>query len=66
MKTGNKFVKSIVLHIKYPYTALIIATIWISMAIITINQNQNNFETLIIATSICTLIIALIGFKTPK
>lgn len=66
MKTGNKFVKSIVLHIKYPYTALIIAVMWIGMAMIVINQKQSDFETLIVATSICTLIIAFIGFKTPK
>lgn len=66
MKFGNKFIKNIMLHIKYPYTALIIAIIWISMAIIIIHQNQDDFEILIIGTSICTLIIAFIGFKLPK
>ena len=66
MKSGNKFVKSIILHIKYPYTALIIAVMWIGIAIITVNQQKSDFELLIGLTAICTLIIATIGFKTPK
>ena len=64
--SNNKMMKNIVLHIKYPYTALIIAVMWISMAMIVSVQEEDNIELLVIATSICTLIIALIGFKKPK
>ena len=63
---NNKFLKNIILHIKYPYTALVIAVMWIGISLIVVNQDSDNFEFLIIATSICTLIIALIGFKSPK
>lgn len=57
---------NIIFHIRYPYAALIIAIIWIGMAIIIVNEEDPQIETLVIATSICTLIIAATGFKTPK
>ncbi|MDE5540022.1 MAG: hypothetical protein K2J20_06005 [Bacilli bacterium] len=57
---------NIIFHIRYPYAALIIAIMWIGMAIIIVNQENPQTETLIIATCICTLIIAFTGFKSPK
>lgn len=65
MNTNNKFMKNMIIHIKYPYTALIITIMWIGMAII-ISKQQKNLETLIIATSLATLVIATVGFKSPK
>lgn len=62
----NKLLKNMFLHIKYPYTALVISVMWISMAIIITKQERSNFEFLIIATAMCTLVIALRGFSTPK
>jgi hypothetical protein len=64
--TNNKFIKSIVLHIKYPYTALIISVMWIGMAIIISAQQRSDFEVLTVATAICTLIIAITGFRPPR
>lgn len=66
MNNKNKFIKNIMLHIKYPYTALIITVMWIGIAIIVAAQQREDFEILIIATAICTLLIASIGFKLPK
>lgn len=66
MSTNNKFIKNLILHIKYPYTALIISVMWIGIAIIVSVQQQSSFETLVIATAICTLIIAATGFRSPK
>ena len=63
---SNKLIKNILFHVKYPYTAAIIAIMWVSMAIIIINQNLNNLEILLSITSLCTIIISLIGFKSPK
>ncbi len=62
---SNKFLKNLMLHIKYPYTALIISVMWIGMAII-ISKQPDHLETLVFATAICTLIVAGIGFKSPK
>ncbi len=58
--------KNIFYHIKYPYTALIIAIVWISIAIIIVNQMSDYIEEIVIATIITTIIIAYRGFKTPK
>ena len=63
---NNKTIKNIILHIKYPYTALVISIMWISMTMIISSQGTQNLEVLILATAVCTLIIAVIGFKTPK
>lgn len=58
--------KNFLLYIRYPYTAGIIAIMWISMAIILIKQKGNNLELFVILTSFCTLYIAYRGFKTLK
>ena len=63
---NNKTMKNIILHIKYPYTALIITVMWISMAMIISSQDGKNLEILIGATAVCTLIIAAVGFRSPK
>jgi hypothetical protein len=38
---NNRFIKNIVLHIKYPYTALKIAVMWIGIAIIITTEQKN-------------------------
>jgi hypothetical protein len=63
---NSKNMKSILFHIKYPYTALIITIMWIGMAMIISSQKGENLEILIFATAICTLIVAKLGFKVPK
>ena len=62
----NKFLTNVMVHIKYPYTSLIIAVMWIGIAIIIVAQNQVNFEILVVATALCTLLVAISGFKVPK
>jgi len=66
VKNNDKLIKNILVHIKYPYTAIIISIMWISIALIIVKQGVENLEILIGLTSLCTLIIAAIGFKTPK
>ena len=62
----NNFMKSLLLHIKYPYTALIIAVMWIGMATIIWIQSATEVELLITATAVCSLVVAIIGFASPK
>lgn len=64
MKQNKKL--NIAFHVRYPYTAIIIATIWIGIVLIILNQKNENCELLIGAASLCTLIIAIIGFKSPN
>ncbi len=62
----NKTVKNMLIYIKYPYTALVIATMWIGIAIIISKQNGENLELLISLTALCTLFIAYRGFRIIK
>ncbi|MDR2064023.1 MAG: hypothetical protein LBQ02_04560 [Candidatus Nomurabacteria bacterium] len=62
----SNFIKNLIMHIKYPYTAAIIAVMWVGVAIIVSVQNTNNMEVLISITALGSLIIANIGFKSPK
>ncbi len=64
MKQNKKL--NIVFHVRYPYTSIIIAIIWIGIVLIILNQKNENCELLIGATSVCTLIMAIIGFKSPN
>jgi len=65
MSKGNKIIKNVMIHVKYPYAAFVIAIMWIGMAII-IPYQKDNLEILIATTSIATLIIAMIGFRSVK
>ena len=58
--------KSILAHIKYPYTAGIIAVMWIGTALILALTGGVDFEILVVATAVVSLIIAAIGFSSPK
>lgn len=62
----NDFGKKLLLHIKYPYTAIVIAIIWIGTALIVNLQENPQVEILVITTAIVSLIIAAIGFSSPK
>lgn len=64
MKQNNKL--NIIFHTRYPYTAAIIAIMWIGMSIIILCEKSSEYELLIGLTAISTLIIAVLGFKSPK
>jgi hypothetical protein len=63
---NNDFTKKLMLHIKYPYTAAVIAIMWLGAATIINLQQSANMEFLVVATAICSLVIAIIGFTSPK
>jgi glucose-6-phosphate-specific signal transduction histidine kinase len=63
---SDNFMKNLVLHIKYPYTAVTIAVMWLGIAIIIGLQQSADMELLVIATVVSSLIVAIIGFASPK
>ncbi|MCL2869844.1 hypothetical protein FWF48_03505 [Candidatus Saccharibacteria bacterium] len=63
---ANNFVRNLLIHIKYPYTALVISAMWISMAFIIGLQEHPQTELLVVLTAICSLIVAVVGFSSPK
>jgi hypothetical protein len=62
----SNFAKSLIAHIKYPYTAGIIAVMWIGMAVILVLNGGKDFEILLVSTAAVSLVIAAIGFSSPK
>lgn len=54
------------MYIKYPYTAIIIAVMWICIIAIISKQNGANLERILILTSITTVYLAYRGFKPIK
>ena len=55
-------IKEVILFIKYPYTAGVIATIWLGSAILmAISQDLNGVNIVVIDVFV-SVVIALIGF----
>ena len=66
MINKNNFFKNFLLHIKYPYTALIITIMWLGITLTIWLQGETHADLLIILTAILSIVIALIGFSSPK
>lgn len=62
---NQSFIKSLLLHIRYPWTAVVILIIWVGVAVIAsfIQPTTNELMVLIGVNGLATLIIALVGFK---
>ncbi|MCL2280685.1 hypothetical protein FWC31_02260 [Candidatus Saccharibacteria bacterium] len=59
--------KEILLQVRYPYTAGVIAIIWIGLAALaTIRTDGLMLEVLISVGSVFSIIVAAIGFNSPK
>ena len=59
--------KEILLQVRYPYTAGVIAMIWIGLAVLaSIRPAGLMLEVLIGVGCVFTIIIAAIGFSSPK
>ncbi len=58
--------KTLVMQVRYPYTAGVIATIWLgSAALLAINQDMS-IQRIVVLNSLASIIIAILGFTTPK
>ncbi len=55
--------KEVVLFIKYPYTAGIIATIWLGGAILLAIDHDIPFVKIVLINMFCSVLIAFIGFS---
>lgn len=61
----TNFTKNLILHIRYPWTALVILILWLGTAALCIIENYSSDNIIILtsASSIATLILAIVGFK---
>ena len=58
--------KDFLLFIKYPYTAGIIAVIWLGSVLMVALADDLNLLEVIVVDLVATLLIALIGFSDKK
>jgi hypothetical protein len=58
--------KQWVLQMRYPYTAGVIALIWIGSALLAIIRPEINVQTVMLLVALATLLIAVVGFSSPK
>ena len=58
--------KEVVLFIKYPYTAGIIATVWLGSAALMAIDNDVPFVTIILINMTTSVLLAAIGFSGKK
>lgn len=65
MKKPNNFTKSLILHIRYPWTAATLLILWLGVAMMCMLMKVSSRDIIILTsvTGIATLMIALIGFR---
>jgi hypothetical protein len=54
--------KDIILFIKYPYTAGVIGTIWLSSAILMALNSGLNAVNIVVINMLATVVLAAVGF----
>lgn len=54
--------RELILFIKYPYTAGVIATIWLASAVLMALNSQLNVINIVVINMLVSVLIALVGF----
>lgn len=57
---------NLVFHVRYPYTAAVIAIVWLGTATLLAIAPHMPIQQLVIVNSFATIVIAALGFTTPK
>lgn len=62
----NSFTKSLLLHIRYPWTAICLLILWIGLAVMCaiLHLSTDEVVGLIYGAGVATLVIALVGFRS--
>lgn len=65
MSKSTNFTKNLLLHIRYPWTAICLLILWIGLAIICAVLSLANTEIMILIclAGLATLILAIVGFR---
>jgi hypothetical protein len=58
--------KEFILFIKYPYTAGVIATIWLGSAVLMAINHELPIVTMVIIDMVASVVIASVGFTGKK
>ena len=57
---------NLVFHVRYPYTAAVIAIVWLGTATLLAIAPNLPVQQLVIINSFATIAIAALGFTTPR
>jgi hypothetical protein len=57
---------TLVFQVRYPYTAGVIAIIWLGSATLLAITPSLPLQQIVIINSIATIVIAAVGFSTPR
>ncbi len=57
---------NLVFQVRYPYTAAVIAIVWLGTATLLAISPNMPVEQLVIINSFATIVIAALGFTTPR
>ncbi len=57
---------NLVFHVRYPYTAAVIAIVWLGTATLLAIEPSLPVQQLVIINSFSTIVIAALGFTTPR
>ena len=57
---------NLVLQVRYPYTAAVIAIVWLGTATLLAISPSLPVQQLVFVNSVATIIIAALGFTTPR
>lgn len=65
MNKPNNFTKNLLLHIRYPWTAVCLLILWVRIAIMCAILSLTNTEIVILISfaGLATLILAIVGFR---
>lgn len=65
MSKPNNFAKSLMLHIRYPWTAACLLILWVGLAVLCAIMSFTNSELMILIglAGGATLVLALVGFR---
>lgn len=58
--------KDLLLHIRYPYSAGVISTIWLGTALLISIDKNESIVPMLTLNIVATTIIAAIGFSSPR
>ena len=63
---SDNSLKEWVIQLRYPYTAGVIAVMWLGTAVLAVIRPHAPVEVLILLVAIATIIVAFTGFSTSR
>ncbi len=63
---SDNSLKEWIIQLRYPYTAGVIAVMWLGTAALVCIRPNESTEMLVVLTALATIIVALVGFSSGR